>query len=86
MVILMQLLGKYMGNEIKNMTFEESFNELNSIVDKINNDNVSINEMTSLFERAVELNNHCKKILNNTKGKIQKLVNDNDDFKLSELN
>lgn len=82
----MQLLGKYMGNEIKNMTFEESFNELNSIVDKINNDNVSINEMTSLFERAVELNNHCKKILNNTKGKIQKLVNDNDDFKLSELN
>ena len=82
----MQLLGKYMGNEIKSMTFEESFNELNSIVDKINNDNVSINEMTSLFERAVELNNHCKKILNNTKGKIQKLVNDNDDFKLSELN
>ena len=75
-----------MGNEIKSMTFEESFNELNSIVDKINNDNVSINEMTSLFERAVELNNHCKKILNNTKGKIQKLVNDNDDFKLSELN
>ena len=74
-----------MKNEINKMTFEESFNELNNIVGKIDNDSISINDMTDLFERAVKLNNHCKKLLDNTKGKIQKLVKENNKMKLNEI-
>ena len=41
--------------------------------------------MESLFEKALMLNHHCKSILEKTKGKISKLVKENDELKLLDI-
>ena len=74
-----------MKNKINDLSFEDSIKELDNIVDKINGDSLSVNDMVELFERGIMLNKHCKSILDNTKGKIYKLIKDNDELKLDEL-
>ena len=74
-----------MKNKINDLSFEDSIEELDNIVDKINSDNLSVNDMVELFEGGIMLNKHCKSILDDTKGKIYKLIKDNDELKLDEL-
>ena len=74
-----------MMTNIKKMSFEEAVSELDIIIEKINNDNVPINDMESLFGKAVMLNQHCKSILDKTKGNISKLVKENDELKLLDI-
>ena len=71
--------------DIKKMSFEEAISELDIIIEKINNDNVPINDMESLFEKALNLNQHCKSILEKTKGKITELVKENNELKLLDI-
>ena len=74
-----------MMTSIKKLSFEEAISELDIIIEKINNDNIPIDDMESLFEKALVLNHHCKSILEKTKGKISKLVKENDEFKLLDI-
>ena len=74
-----------MKNNITDLSFEDAMNELDSIVNKINSDSITVNEMVNLFERGILLNNYCKGILDETKGKIFKLIKDNDGLKIDEI-
>ncbi|USO01508.1 MAG: exodeoxyribonuclease VII small subunit [Alphaproteobacteria bacterium] len=58
------------------LTFEEAFKELESIIQKLEAaDTVSLNDSITLYERGVFLRTYCEKILANAKLRIDKVTN-----------
>jgi len=58
----------------KNLTFEIAIIELEELIDKVNNKNISLDELVEVFERGTFLVDYCKNELNNVKKKIFKLT------------
>jgi exodeoxyribonuclease VII small subunit len=54
--------------------FEEQLTALESVVDKLERGELSLDESVRLFEEGVKLSNACKKELEAAEGKIQVLV------------
>ncbi len=50
--------------------FEKSLIELENIIKKLENDEVSLDESIALFEKGVELSNECRKTLETAENKI----------------
>ncbi len=50
--------------------FEKSLAELENIISKLENDEVSLDESISLFEKGVKLSNECRKTLEKAEKKI----------------
>ena len=57
-----------------NNNFENSLKELENIVSKIENSEVSLDEAISLFEQGVKLSDECRKTLENAERKIKTLT------------
>ena len=64
--------------KIEPVTDSFEIKELDEIVQKINGNTVTIDQMVELFERGIFLNSHCKNILDTAKGKIYELVKDDE--------
>lgn len=62
------------NNEIKNLSFEQAAQQLQSIVDRLNSGSVQLDEMISLYEKGVALSEHCMKLLKEYDGRIEKAV------------
>ncbi len=58
--------------------FENSLKKLETIVDKLEKGDLSLEESIKLFEEGVELSAKCKKELDEAEGKVQKLVKQRD--------
>lgn len=59
-----------------NLSFEKAFQELESIVKKLESAEVSIDESIELYERGMRLRTYCQDKLNQAKLKIEKIVQD----------
>lgn len=59
-----------MSNKIE---FEKSFTELENIVNKLQNENCTLEEAISLFEEGIKYSKDCKTALENAKVKIYEL-------------
>ena len=64
------------------ITFESAMNELEELVNKIDNDKISLNEIVDAFERGTFLMNFCNKELSKVENKISKLTKTKDGVKL----
>ena len=73
------------NNTSKTLTFEDAMNELEKIIDKIDSDNVKLDEMVKLFERGTYLITYCKSQLNNVENKIYELIKVQDNLNIKEL-
>ena len=58
---------------MKKISYEDATNELNTIINKIENENVSIDEAIKLFERGQELIKICYNELDKAKGKLTEI-------------
>ncbi len=58
----------------ENITYEEAFHEAKSIVDKIQNTEVSVDELSKLVDRASLLLNICKSKLKIKQAEIQEKI------------
>ncbi len=58
------------------ISIEKSLNELESLINKMESKELSLDESLKLFERGVTLTNTCKKILDEAKQKIEIISND----------
>ena len=56
------------------MTFEESLNKLNELVDKLENSGLDLDENIRIYEEAVVLRDRCRAILEESERKVQKLM------------
>ena len=69
---------------MEKLSFEESIEQLEDIVNKLENGDVPLDEAIDEFEKAMELVKVCNAKRNNAEGSIAKIVKDND--KLIEFN
>lgn len=58
--------------------FEESIKKLESIVEKLEKGDLSLEESLKLFEEGVALSAACKKELDSAEGKVQMLIKQRD--------
>ena len=59
------------------LTIEKALKRLETITKKIDNENISIDEMIALFEEANKLNKFCKEKLSDIENKIKIIANEN---------
>tara|TARA_Y100001970_G_C14095415_1_gene782394 strand:- start:353 stop:580 length:228 start_codon:yes stop_codon:yes gene_type:complete len=67
-----------------NLTFESAMIELEQLVDTIDNDKISLNEIVTAFERGTMLMNFCNKELSKVEDKISKLIKTKEGVKLDQ--
>ncbi len=58
------------------MNFEESNKRLQEIIQKLEKNDISIEEGTALYEEGVKLSKNCYEILEKSKGKVNILKNE----------
>lgn len=71
----------------KNLSFEESLTELETIVKKLENGDVPLEEAIDEFKKAMDLAKKCDEKLKNAENSINKILNDDGtitDFKVEE--
>jgi exodeoxyribonuclease VII small subunit len=67
-------------------TFESSLGELESIVRKLEDGDLDLEESLKLFEKGVKLSRECRERLTSAERRIEVLMKDNDgELKLQEL-
>mgnify|MGYP001165410685 CR=1 FL=1 len=59
---------------IEAMSFEEAYEMLNGIVNKMEKSDVSLDESIQYYETGILLKNHCEKKLKNAEVKIKKVI------------
>ncbi len=67
------------------MTFEESLNKLNELVDKLENSGLDLDENIRIYEQAVVLRDRCRAILEESERKVQKLMETADGIKKEDF-
>lgn len=60
--------------KLKGLTYEEAFKKLEDILDKLENEEVSLEEHLNLFQESVELHKYCNDILNKTENIIEVIL------------
>lgn len=63
----------------KSFRFEESLAELEQLVEKMEQGNLTLEESLKLFERGIELSRACQKSLKEAEQKVQILVKEDAD-------
>lgn len=63
----------------KQLTYSEAITEIESIISKIENQELDIDELSANVKRVAELLNFCKLKLKNTEEEVQKILKEFDD-------
>jgi exodeoxyribonuclease VII small subunit len=58
----------------ENLTYTEAFEELKTIVDQLENDSVSVDELTEKMKRATVLMKICRDKLTKTEEEVNKTI------------
>ena len=66
------------------MDFEKSFKRLEQIINELENKDLTVDKLVSLFDEANKLSEKCKNELNEAKQKIQSIVNKNNNINIKE--
>ncbi len=67
------------------VSFEKSINELEEIVKKLEQGELSLDEMLSLFEKGISLSKLCNKLLNEAEKKVNILIKKDDTVQKQEF-
>jgi exodeoxyribonuclease VII small subunit len=59
---------------VEEMTFEEAMNELERMVNTLEKGDQNLESSLAVYERAVVLRERCKKILDSSERRVQKIV------------
>ena len=62
-------------------SFEEMMEELETIVQKLDNENVSLEESLELYQRGMKLSASCKKKKKNAEQKVNELIKEDEEVK-----
>lgn len=60
--------------EIEDMGFEESIGALEAMVKKLETGGLDLDDSLKIYEDAVKLRDHCRKILEDSERKVQKIM------------
>ena len=75
-----------MKNDKSKVSYDETFNKLEKIIDKMSDGDIPLEEGLKLFEEGMKLINNCKETLSNAELKVKKLISDSDNnFSIKDL-
>ena len=60
--------------DVESLSFEESMNKLEELVKKLEGGNLDLDESLVIYENAVALREHCRKILDESDRKVQSIM------------
>lgn len=63
-----------MTKDKKNNSFEESMEDLEKIVKKLEDGNLNLDEALSEFQKGVASYRHCNEILNQVEGEVKLII------------
>lgn len=69
----------------EDMTFEESLAKLNELVNQLENGGLDLDKNIEIYEQAVVLRDRCRKILEESERKVQKLMETADGIKKEDF-
>lgn len=72
-------------SEKKEKSFEENLNELENIVSKLENGDISLDNAIEEYDKAMKLASVCDKKLKQAEEKIAKIVNDSNELEDFEV-
>ncbi len=61
---------------MNNETYETLYNELTTIVNQLQNEDLDIDTSIELFKRGVYIKNRCQEILNNAQEQVIEILNE----------
>ena len=61
-----------------NLTYKKAITEIEDILEKIETDELDVDELSKNVKRVAELINFCKKKLHTTELEVQKIINEMD--------
>ena len=69
-----------------NLTYEQAYNKLEDILEKLESKSTSLDESLSLYEEGINLYKHCNKLLESAQLKITKFsqLGIEEDFNIME--
>ena len=73
-----------MAKEDKKVDFESSLKELESIVEKLEEENINLEDSVKSFEEGVNLVKQCQKQLQDAELKIKKLLDDGSSIEIDK--
>ncbi len=62
------------AEEVESMSFEDSIKSLEELVKELEAGGIDLDRSIEIYEKAVILRNHCRKILDESERKIQKIM------------
>ena len=62
------------AEEVGKMSFEESIQQLESLVEKLEAGGTDLDQSLEIYEKAVVLRNHCRKVLDDGQRRIKKIL------------
>jgi len=74
-----------MNEDINEMSFEESLRTLEQLVKELENGNLDLDKGLEVYERAILLRDHCRKILNECDRKVQKMIETSEGTKIEDM-
>ena len=63
-----------MSQEIENLSFEEALKELETIVKRLEEGKVNLEDAIEAYERGSQLKAHCEKKLRDAKMRVEQIV------------
>ena len=73
-----------MAKQDKKIDFESSLKELESIVEKLEEENINLEDSVKSFEEGVNLVKQCQKHLQDAELKIKKLLDDGSSIEIDK--
>ncbi len=67
------------------INFEDKFAELETIVEKLEKGQLSLDESLELFEHGITLSRECNSILKSARQKVEKLIEEDNSLKSEEM-
>ncbi len=74
-----------MEEEKKEIAFEEALAELESLVQKLDEGDLGLEESLEVYERAVELRDLCRKRLEEYDRRVSKLMEKDEDLEVEDF-
>ncbi len=71
--------------EVEMMSFEESINTLEALVKELEAGGIDLDKSIEIYEKAVVLRNHCRKILDDSERRIQKIMESAGTFRTEDM-
>ena len=73
-----------MGKD-KNINFEESVKDLENIVKKLEDGNLTLDQSLEEFQKGIEAYKNCNDMLNKVEGKVKLIVEENSDIEIFDF-